>query len=194
MGTHTLTTTLGWSDRAAVAREQKKEWLAIRALVRQFGVHADQADDLAQEVAVELHRTTSTFDRRALVWGIAKNKAAYHRRAEARRNVVEREVAPLDLPSLPSAEEIAITREPRALLSRAIEELRSTEPELHAAVMLYLEGLTTLAISARLGIPQGTVDSRLFRARRMLGETVRRWNAEHASRAGWKLWREGGAQ
>lgn len=194
MGTHTLTTTLGWSERAAVVRAQKEEWLAIRTLVQQFGVRPDQADDVAQEIAVELHRTKCSYDRRALVWGIAKNKAAYHRRAEARRNVVAREVAPLELSSLPSAEEVVITREPRALLARAIEELRSAEPDLHAVVLLHLEGLTTSAIAARLVIPPGTVDSRLYRARCVLRETVHRWNVEDASRSSWNLWRKGGAQ
>lgn len=56
-----------WRERAAEARARAEEWRTLRALVLRFGVDADQADDVAQEAALALHRTSSVMERRALV-------------------------------------------------------------------------------------------------------------------------------
>ncbi|MBP6835076.1 MAG: hypothetical protein KA978_30100, partial [Deltaproteobacteria bacterium] len=84
-----------WRERAAEARARAEEWRTLRALVLRFGVEADQADDVAQEAALPLHRTSSVLERRGLVWGIAKNTAAQHLRANMVRLQALEEAAPL---------------------------------------------------------------------------------------------------
>ncbi len=171
-------------DRAAQARAQAEEWKALRRLVLRFGVDPDQADDVAQEAALALHRTSSILERRALMWGVAKNTAAHHLRAEMLRRQVFEEAAPLlGLPPAPAAEDLAIGHGPRRMLEQAIEERSRAEPQPFEVLSLYLEGLRVPAIAAALRIPYGTAATRLQRARESLRETVRRWAAKDASRA-----------
>lgn len=181
-----------WRDRAAAARLQADEWRAIRVLLFRLGVEADQLDDVTQETALTLHRTTSVVERRALVWGIARNKAASHRRTREKRRRVFEETAPLmrAQPS-PTAEDLAIAHGQSAILHRAIEELKDAAPRLHEVLSLYLDGLTVAEIAAMLPVPRGTAETRFRRARMVLRETVRRWTAEDARRERWALLTKG---
>lgn len=173
-----------WRDRAAQARAQAEELRTLRALALRFGVDADQADDVAQEAALALHRTSSVLERRALVWGVAKHTAARHLRTNMLRRQVFEEAAPLLRASpAPAAEDMAIAHGPRAMLEQAIEEMRRTAPRLFEVLSLHLEGLTMPEIAAALLVPYGTAETRFQRARAVLRETVRRWAAKDASRA-----------
>ena len=173
-----------WRERAAQARAQAEEWRTLRALALRFGVDADQADDVAQEAALALHRTSSVLERPALVWGVAKHTAAHHMRADMlRRQGFEEAVPLLCSPPAPAAEDLAIAHGPRAMLEQAIEEMRRAEPQPFEVLSLYLEGLTVPAIAAALLVPYGTAATRLQRAREALRETVRRWTAKDANRA-----------
>ncbi len=175
-----------WKERAARARAEADEWRAIRTLLFRFGVEADQLDDVTQEAALALHRTTSILDRRPLLWGIAKHKATSHRRTRERQRRAFEEASPFLQPQpSPAAEALVIAHGPMAMLRRAIEELKEAAPQLHEVLSMYLEGLTVPAIAAALLVPYGTAATRLQRARETMRETVRRWAAEDASRAQW---------
>jgi len=71
----------------------------------------------------------------------------------------------------PTAEEMAASSEFQARLERAMEEL----PEKFRLVLLMaaIEGYTLEEVSEMLGIPMGTVKSRLFFARKQLAEKLR---------------------
>lgn len=172
-----------WMDRVAEKRAQAAEWQSLRGLLRRFGVPPGEVDDVAQEAALALHRTSSLLDRRALVWGVAKNTANHHLRASAlgRQRFEEALLVWSPQPS-PAAEEMAIVHGPAAMLSRAIAKLRDTAPQLHEVLSLHLEGLTMSQIAVRLMVPYGTAETRFQRARAVLRATVRRWAAEDASR------------
>lgn len=176
-----------WRGRAAQARAQAKEWHAIRRLVMQFGIAADQADDVAQDVALILHRTASILDRRALTWGIVKRKVATHCRSQRRRRRATEAAAAetqTHAQPAPSAEERMSAHDEIAMLRRAIEGMK-TAPHLDAVLSLHLDGLTANEIAATLLIPCGTAETRLRCARAALRAQMDRWTAENARRAQW---------
>jgi RNA polymerase sigma factor (sigma-70 family) len=156
--------------------------------VLRFGVAADQAEDIAQDVALALHQTPDIQDRRALAWGIAWCKAVTYRRGRGRRFRAMQRIA-TDLQTQehhpPSAEEQMSAHGASAMLRRAIEELRTAAPRLHAVLSLHLDGLSAPEIAAKLSIPHGTVDTRLKDARAAVRAQMSRWTAEIARREQW---------
>ena len=172
-------------DRAAEARAQAEEWHTIRRLVRRFGVEVDQADDIAQEVALALHRTPAILDRGALARTVAKCKAAIYQRGRSRRfRAMERAATDTRAQAHPppNAEERMIVHGAIAMLRRAIKETKTAAPQLYAVLSLHIEGLTANEIAEALRIPCGTAETRLRRARVTLREQMDRWAAENAHR------------
>jgi RNA polymerase sigma-70 factor, ECF subfamily len=71
----------------------------------------------------------------------------------------------------PTVEELAVSSEFQARLEKAMEEL----PEKFRLVLLLagIQGYTLEEVSGMLGIPIGTVKSRMFFARKQLAEKLR---------------------
>jgi RNA polymerase sigma-70 factor (ECF subfamily) len=145
--------------------------------------HPDTAEDLAAETLVEAWRSLSRFDGtcRFSTWLYA---ILLHRYQKLARRVRSRPVA---LSSLPQAEserrESLLSRVPDpapdalAELERSerLTRLRAAVAELpggHRAVLLlrFFEGASVAEIAAALGIPRGTVKSRLHHALARLRE------------------------
>ena len=102
---------------------------------------------------------------RALLWGIAVRSMLHHLRPRA--NVVERVRNLRGSPSA-SAEEEVLARVEHSDVGLAFSRL---SPDLQAVVQAtVLDGLTTREAAALLGIPSGTVKSRMSRARTELRE------------------------
>jgi hypothetical protein len=59
------------------------------------------------------------------------------------------------------------------------EELRRTAPELHAVLVLVVEGVAVADIAKALGVPKNTAWNRLRLGREALDEAVRRLRARH---------------
>ena len=78
--------------------------------------------------------------------------------------------------------ELVANQQAQAILKAALEQL----PEQHRLVLLLcdVDGLGGTDAAAALGIPEGTLDSRLHRARAALGKTLRGM----AARKGWRWW------
>ena len=121
------------------------------------------ADDVAQETFIRVHRRLDTFrfKSRFTTWllQIARNAAVDHLRARARRErlaLVAPEPAP---PSSPDA---------RAELRAALASLSPTIVE--ALVLVEVFGYGYDDAGKLLGVPTGTVKSRVFQARRKLHE------------------------
>lgn len=96
----------------------------------------------------------------AWLWGIAM-RALLHR-LQPRKNVVER-LMQVRQPVVPSPEELVLQRVEHSDVGAALQAL---SPELRAVVQaVVLDGLSTREASAWLGIPSGTVKSRMSRAR-----------------------------
>jgi RNA polymerase sigma-70 factor (ECF subfamily) len=103
----------------------------------------------------------------AWLWGIAIRSLLH--RLRPRKNVVER-LASLRGSQVLSAEEEVLARVQYSDVGVALERL---SPELRAVVQAtVLDGLTTREAGQLLGIPSGTVKSRMSRARTELREAL----------------------
>jgi RNA polymerase sigma-70 factor (ECF subfamily) len=147
----------------------------VDALVRFFESKAEDAvDDLVQRtmLACVLHRDrmreAASF--RGFLFAVARNEIYDHYKRVAReRQAFDPSVSSVhDLAPTPSA---ALTQgDARGAISFA---LRAIPIELQIAVELhYWEELTTAELADALGVPQGTVKSRLRRAKEMLRERL----------------------
>ena len=156
-------------DVAAVYRDHADfVWRSLQHL----GVSEADLEDLLQEVFVVVHRRLHTYNAtsRITTWlfGICLRMASrYHRRARLRRS----RLADLKPPVDDSSPESACTaRQARALLDQALAGLSLQH---RAVFVLYeVEGQGGPEIAALLGIPLGTVYSRLHLARRRVTKTL----------------------
>ncbi len=179
-----------------IVDEQEARWLqlartgdgdAFRQLVDRhqgrvartvLGMLGEQdADDVAQEVFIRLHRHMHEFRGEAKLgtWltRVAINLCLDRLRARQRRqwrwlSLHSEEGQRLE-PAL-DGEALLDARERQALVRRAVQELK---PEWRAVVVLrWLEGLSTEETADLLQLPYGTVLSRLSRAMKALGREL----------------------
>jgi RNA polymerase sigma-70 factor (ECF subfamily) len=155
--------------RAAAAGDRR----AFEALVREHQatvvrfvrhlVGDDHAEDVAQETFLRVHRRLGGFAHRSRfsTWllQIARNAGVDELRRRARRDRVALVAPP---PSPPSSPDV------RAELRAALASLSPTIVE--ALVLVEVFGLGYEEAGRSLGVPTGTVKSRVFQARRKLHE------------------------
>jgi RNA polymerase sigma-70 factor (ECF subfamily) len=138
--------------------------------LRHIGVHADDADDLAQEVFIIAHRRLHEVGEPARGWlfgvarGVAANERRRRRRSRHRHDVLARD-AEATLAPVPCEQADAVL---------ALRRLLASLPEEQALALLLadLEGLEGSEIAEALGLPIGTVYSRIRLARRRLEQIV----------------------
>jgi RNA polymerase sigma-70 factor (ECF subfamily) len=159
-------------------------WRSLRGL----GIPADSIDDAAQHVfwiAAQKLDSIAIGSERAFLFSTALGVSANARRALKRRREVPDEGAlGVQLDDAPDAEALVAMKEERALLDRVLEMMPD---ELRAVFVLFvLEGTPTPEISQLLGLPAGTVASRLRRAREAFHDIARRIQAiqAHSERRG----------
>ncbi len=122
------------------------------------------AEDLAQAVLFRIHQKADELKDRALFYGwlftIARNELLQHWRKQQSR-IVTVELEPL-------AENFTV--EPTGMLQLEFDEwLNFLEPNERELLLLrFVEGLTYEELTVTLGIPLGTVESRLFHVRKKL--------------------------
>lgn len=126
------------------------------------------AQDVAQEVFVRVYRNLDSLrdpERFAgWVFSIARNAAYDHGRARKRR--------PLELLGDRDVTTAGPSHDPHVSIETA-DALARLDPDLRQAVLLVgMIGLTYDEAADSLGIPTGTVKSRVFRARRQLLELL----------------------
>jgi RNA polymerase sigma-70 factor (ECF subfamily) len=145
-----------------------------RYVVRRIG--PDEAEALVGEVFRIAFEKRHTYDgerplARPWLYGIATNLLAKHRRTEARRLHATARLAARRLPPDDLADRVGDTVDAAARWGRVAEAVMSLpEPERDALVLHVWEGLGYEDVAAALGIPVGTVRSRLNRARGRLRE------------------------
>lgn len=139
---------------------------------------AGEADDLAQETFIRAYkaigrfRGESTF--RTWLYRIATNVVQSHLKSRSRRwlswNRKERDPQRGDTSEASHEPAVGATFEDAVVRRQAIDRaLASLPPELRIAVTLCdIQGLEYSEIADALGIPIGTVESRIFRARQRL--------------------------
>jgi len=167
-------------ERAFEDLVRRHERRVFRLLLRMLGTR-EEAEDVTQEAFLSLHRHGHRFRREArfstFVYRVAANAALNRRRTLGRnRNRVDelrvRQQAGFDLPSGPrDPEDAAVGSEAQVRVQEALLDL---PPDLRVAVVLYdIEGQSYREVAGVLGIPEGTVKSRIHRARSALRESLR---------------------
>lgn len=174
-------------DRQLVARWQSGDESAFEELVRiherrVFGLlyrmmgTREEAEDVAQETFLSLHRHGRSFRSEArfstFVYRVAANAALNRRRSLGRgrtrmRRLELRQAAGDDLPSAPRCPEDATAgSEMAAQVQQALQQLA---PAMRMPLVMYeMEGLSYSEIAESLDVAEGTVKSRIHRARQML--------------------------
>lgn len=155
-------------DERAFAVLVARHGRMVRAVCRRVLRHDADADDATQATFLVLARKAgSVRDRHGLanwLFGVARNVAARAKQARARRAAHEAKVPP---------------RPPQQVASDFAELLDAELAKLPAAyrvavVLCDLEGHTIADAAKHLGIPPGTVASRLARGRERLADRLRK--------------------
>jgi len=173
------------TDRALVDRVAKGDRAAVRLLfmrhhariyrfvARQTGSEM-MADDITNEVFLELWRQASSFEGRSEVstWllGIARFKALSWLRKKKEDWIDDDDAA--QIPDSADTPEVVTMKEDKAAaLRRFVDAL----PEEHRTVidLAYYHGQSVTEIGEVLDIPVATVKTRMFYARKKLGEALK---------------------
>ena len=179
-------------DAEVVARWHSGDAGAFETLVRRherrvFGLvfrmlgNREEAEDVTQEAFLALHRHGHRFRGEArfstFVYRVAANAALNRRRSLGRRRAREealayRQDAGDDLPSTPRDPEDAASG--GEIQERVQAALLGLPRDLRMAVVLYdIEGQSYGEIAQALRIPEGTVKSRIHRARTALRDRLK---------------------
>jgi len=161
-------------DRAAVRLLFMRHHARIyRFVARQTGSES-MADDIANEVFLELWRQAPAFEGRSEVstWllGIARFKALSALRKRKEEWIDDEDAAAV--PDDADTPEVAVMKDDKAA---ALKKMVSALPEEHRTVidLAYYHGKSVTEIGDILGIPVATVKTRMFYARKKLGEALK---------------------
>ena len=163
---------VGEGDRGALHTlfTRHQPWLAARVRRRcaDPAVVAEVVNDTFLAVWQHPGRYSGQGEVAAWLWGIAIRTLLH--RLRPRKPLLER-LARLRTEHHPSAEEAVLQQVEHSDVGLALQQL---SPELLAVVQAtVIDGLTTREAAALLGIPSGTVKSRMSRARLELREALR---------------------
>lgn len=160
-------------DENAFAALVRRHGRMVHGVCRRVLGHVQDAEDAFQATFLVLARKASSLRNGEAVanwlYGVAYRTALECKARKARRRRRER---PLD--NVPSPE--VAPEEPRdwlPLLEKALNSL----PERYRTplVLCYLEGRSRLEVARQLGLPEGTLSSRLATARQMLAKRLARY-------------------
>jgi RNA polymerase sigma-70 factor (ECF subfamily) len=172
------------SDRELVERVAKGDRAAVRFLfmrhharvyrfvARQTGSET-MADDIANEVFLELWRQAPAFEGRSEVstWllGIARFKSLSALRKKKEEWIDEEDAAAV--PDTADSPEVAAMKDDKAT---ALRRMVNALPEEHRSVidLAYYHAKSVTEIGEILSIPVATVKTRMFYARKKLGEAL----------------------
>jgi RNA polymerase sigma-70 factor, ECF subfamily len=162
-----------WSE--IVARYRRR----VFHIAYKFTSKHDQAEDLTQDIFVKLLRSLDKFHRDADFGTWLTSVARHYCIDDYRARKREREVLVDDLVAFDHAPAASGNphraledRDTKTLLRRGLDQLA---PKLREAVVLRdLQGLTYQEMAVRLGLPEGTVKSRINRGREELARRLLR--------------------
>jgi RNA polymerase sigma factor (sigma-70 family) len=160
-------------DEAALAALVHRHGPMVWGVCRRVLWNHHDAEDAFQATFLVLVRKAASIMPREMVanwlYGVAHQTALQARRTAARRRARERQV--MEMPE-PAVAEQDLLRDLQPLLD---EELNRLPDQYRAVVVLCdLEGKTRKEAGRQLGLPEGTVGSRLARARVMLAKRLAR--------------------
>jgi RNA polymerase sigma-70 factor, ECF subfamily len=145
----------------------------VARVLRNSGTPHAEIDDEVQRTFIVAARRLDDIRpgaEKSFLFRIAFNLAAHARRTAARRREVSADQAPAPVERFATPEALTDQKRMRELLDSVLEKM---EEPLRAAFVLHeFEEMSTAEIADALGIPRGTVASRLRRARVEFRERV----------------------
>ncbi len=161
-------------ERSAVAQAYEAHHQAVRGFARRLVGDDAAAEDVVHDTFLALPRALRRFRGdgalRSFVIGVAINHARRHVRASARRRRAHErsgEVAALAAVTDPRADAMH-----RVLAHRLLAALDQLPIDQRVAfVLCEVEQRSSLEVAAIVGVPEGTVRTRLFHARKKLRAT-----------------------
>jgi RNA polymerase sigma-70 factor (ECF subfamily) len=157
-------------DLGALARAFDRWHHRVRVLARRLLSDAAAAEDVAQETFTALPRAVRGFRGEAaletFLLAIAVKRARHHRRAAARRQRALARLSSEQRNPPRDPEQETYRRQLGLQLGAALDRLPL--PQRIAFVLCEIEELTSSQAAAVAGIPEATVRTRLFHARRRL--------------------------
>lgn len=171
-------------DQELAARAQAGDLTAYETLVTRYqrlvyrvlwsrGTPADDIEELAQDTFVRAWERLSTYDTqlpfKAWLVRVATNLSVDRYRAQMRRPAPVELPEDLDSASHRPGDDPAATAVERERQARLYAELRGLPDAYREALVLrFIEDLSYNEIAATLGIPLGSVKTRIFRGRELL--------------------------
>ena len=166
-------------DGEALAELYRRHHEALCAYLLRLAGDQDLAEEVVQDTLLAVWRGAATFQGRSRVrtWllGIARRQALGRLRRAVPERTSEELLAELPAPE-PAPEELALASAERRDLAAAVGQLSALHQEVLA--LAFVHGLSYAEIAEVLGVPLGTVKSRLAGARRALAERLREGGEE----------------
>lgn len=142
--------------------------------LRRFGVPLADVDDAAQQVFLIANDKLAKIQpgsERSFLIGVATRVASHARRAHHRRETAQNRLSAGPQDTAPDPEQLTQRLEARELLDRVLDAM---PPDLRSVFVLFeLEELSIDQVAALLGLPRGTVATRLRRAREVFHAQAR---------------------
>jgi RNA polymerase sigma-70 factor (ECF subfamily) len=167
-------------DQVAWDQIVRQHWRKVFNLAYKFVGRHDEAEDLTQDIFLKIFKALRTFDRRAnfQTWliSISRNLCIDHYRSVRKeRETMARDVDASDLSPV-SRERSPLNQLEQVDLKQIIRQaLAELPPALRQAVVLRdLQEFSYQEIADQLGLPEGTVKSRINRGRFELARQLRR--------------------
>jgi len=162
-------------------------WRKVFNVAYKFVGKHDEAEDLAQEIFLKIFKSLDTFDRRAnfQTWlvSVSRNLCIDHYRSVRKeRATIDRAVDASELAPASSDPGPMAALEQRDRLTLLRDALAALPDALRTAVLMRdIHELSYQEIADRLGLPEGTVKSRINRGRAELARHIRKLRGENYS-------------
>jgi RNA polymerase sigma-70 factor (ECF subfamily) len=171
-------------DQQAWEAVVRQYWRKVFNVAYKFVGRHDQAEDLTQDIFLKVFKSLATFDRRAnfQTWliSVSRNLCIDHYRSVRKeRETIDRDVNADDLSPVSTevGPHLALERRDNVeLLTSAFAQMETEglEKLVQAVKMRDLQELSYQEIADQLGLPEGTVKSRINRGRSELARQITR--------------------
>jgi RNA polymerase sigma-70 factor (ECF subfamily) len=171
-------------DQQAWEAIVRQYWRKVFNVAYKFVGRHDQAEDLTQDIFLKVFKSLATFDRRAnfQTWliSVSRNLCIDHYRSVRKeRETIDRDVNADDLSPVSTevGPHLALERRDNVeLLKSAFAQMETEglEKLVQAVKMRDLQELSYQEIADQLGLPEGTVKSRINRGRSELARQITR--------------------
>lgn len=162
----TLIAAVARGDKPAFAELFERVAPRVKGYMMRLGSGEDQAEEIAQDVMVAVWRNARSYDPQKAAASTWIYKIARNRRIDLWRREYRLELDPND-PGLQGQEpQMPLEILDTAQQARAVRKAVAALPEDLALVLrlAYFEGLTHSEIADKLGLPLGTIKSRIRKA------------------------------